>query len=387
MMRASSSIRRLLPGLAVVALGAVFLILLLTVESQYSVGGLLVAGVLLVFAAGRAGWLAKVVASFERHEPVMGGATLFALLLVGAWFGEDHFPLLMLSTVVLMATGCLGLTVQFGFAGIVNFAGASFFGLGAYTAAVIVRHTHLPHLLSLPAGGLVAGVLGSVLIWPVLRTKGHYSAVVTIAFAILFKTFLEVNDTLGGAQGLKIRNIQILGWRLGQDIDIGSLELSHYLVYFLASLALASVAFVLTRRLERSWIGLSMDAVRIDETAAACFGLDVRHWKIVAFTWGNVLAGTAGALYGLMQGYVAPNNFTFGDSLILVSIVLMGGVGNVWGVVVAAALMILLPEKLQAIQEYRFLIYAVLVMLVLLFRPQGLLPRPLRRYLPGQAGR
>lgn len=379
--------RALLPGLAAIVLGVLFLALLLTFESQWSVGALLAGGAAVVFIASRAGLLSRAATSFDTHEPVMAGATILALLVLAAWFAEDHFPLLMLSTVLLMVTSCLGLTVQFGFAGMVNFAGAAFFGLGAYTAAVLVRYTHLPHLLSLPAGGLAAGILGSVLIWPMLRTKGHYSAVVTIAFAILFKTFLEVNDTLGGAQGMKIRNIVVFGWKPNQDIEIGSLELSHYLIYFLAALALAAVAFVFCRRLERSWIGLSMDAVRIDETAAACFGLDVRRWKIVAFTWGNVLAGMAGALYALMVGYVAPNNFTFGDSLILVSIVLLGGIGNVWGVMVAAALMILLPEKLQAIQEYRFLLYAVLVMLILLFRPQGLLPRPLRRYLPGGAGR
>lgn len=379
------SLRTLAPGLAVVAASALFLVLLLTFESQYSIAVLLLGGALLAVVASRAGMMGPVKTCFDKHEQAMTGATLLAALAIAMWFAEDHFSLLMLTTVLLMVTSCLGLTVQFGFAGIVNFAGASFFGLGAYTAAVLVHYTSLPHLLALPAGGLVAGVLGSVLIWPMLRTKGHYSAVVTIAFAILFKTFLEVNDTLGGAQGIKIRNIQVFGWKPNQDLEIGSLELSHYLVYFLAALALAVFAFILVRRLERSWVGLSMDAVRIDETAAACFGLDIRRWKITAFTLGNVLAGMAGALYAMMVGYVAPNNFAFGDSLILVSIVLLGGIGNVWGVVVAASLMILLPEKLQVIQEYRFLLYAVLVMLILLFRPQGLLPRPLRRYLPWRA--
>ncbi len=379
--------RALAPGLIVIALGVFFLALLLSFESQWSVGGLLAGGALLLFLAGRTGFSTAAGASFERHESLMAGATVLALLVLTAWFAQDHFPLLMLATVLLTVTSCLGLTVQFGLAGMVNFAGASFFGLGAYTAAVLVRYTALPHLLSVPAAGIAAGILGAVLIWPMLRTKGHYSAVVTIAFAILFKTFLEVNDSLGGAQGMKIRNVTLWGWKPNQDIDIGALEISHYVVYMLAALALAWLAFVFSRRLERSWIGLSMDAVRIDETAAACFGLDIRRWKIVAFTWGNVLAGMAGALYALMVGYVAPNNFTFGDSLILVSIVLLGGIGNVWGVVVAAALVILLPEKLQVIQEYRFLLYAVLVMLILLFRPQGLLPRRPRRYLPGGGGR
>ncbi|MBI1985562.1 MAG: branched-chain amino acid ABC transporter permease, partial [Rhodospirillales bacterium] len=137
------------------------------------------------------------------------------------------------------------------------------------------------------------------------------------------------------------------------------------------------------RRVERSWIGLNLDAVRLDETAAACFGLNITRWKITAFTLGNFLIGLAGALFAMMLGFIAPTNFAFGDSLILVSIVLLGGIGNPWGLVVATAILIVVPEKLQAIQEYRFLLFAAMVILILLFRPEGLLPRSLRTYLPG----
>jgi len=141
---------------------------------------------------------------------------------------------------------------------------------------------------------------------------------------------------------------------------------------------------VLVKRLERSWIGLNFDAVRLDETAASVFGIGVARWKILAFTLGNFLAGTAGAIYAMMTGFIAPNSFTFGDSLILVSIVILGGLGNAVGVIPAALLLLVLPEKLQVIQEYRFLLYAVLVILILLYRPDGLLPRRLRDYFPKQ---
>jgi ABC-type branched-subunit amino acid transport system permease subunit len=140
--------------------------------------------------------------------------------------------------------------------------------------------------------------------------------------------------------------------------------------------------FVLVRRLERSWIGLNLDAIRLDETAASCFGLDIARWKITAFVLGNFVIGLAGALFGMVGGFVAPNNYTFADSLIMVSILLLGGIGNPWGVVVAAFIVVVLPEKLQTIQEYRFLLYALIVIVVLLFRPEGLLPRPVRRYFP-----
>jgi ABC-type branched-subunit amino acid transport system permease subunit len=151
----------------------------------------------------------------------------------------------------------------------------------------------------------------------------------------------------------------------------------------LLALAMAAIAFTLVRRLERSWIGLNLDAVRLDETACAAFGIDVARWKITAFTLGNFLAGLSGAVYAMMTGFVAPNSFTFGDSLILVSIVLLGGIGNPWGLTVATAIVVMLPEKLQFIQEYRLLLYAALVILILLFRPGGLMPRQVRNYLPG----
>jgi ABC-type branched-subunit amino acid transport system permease subunit len=121
----------------------------------------------------------------------------------------------------------------------------------------------------------------------------------------------------------------------------------------------------------------------LDETASACFGLAIARWKISAFVLGNFLIGLAGALHGMMIGIVAPTSFTFGDSLILVSILLLGGIGNAWALVLATIIVVIIPEKLQAIQEYRFLLYAALVMLMLLFRPNGLLPRAVRSYFPG----
>ena len=245
------------------------------------------------------------------------------------------------------------------------------------------KNTPLPHLLILIIGGLMAALIGSLLILPVLRTRGHYSAVITIAFGLLFKIFLEVNDVLGGPQGLRVDGMNVLGWEFNQNIEIGDdLEISFYVNYILVGLLLLAFSFTLVRRLERSWIGLNLDAIRLDETAAACFGLNLIRWKVTAFTVGNFLIGMAGALYAMMVGFIAPTNFTFGDSLIMVSIVLLGGIGNPWGLVVATIILVIVPEKLQAIQEYRFLLFAAMVTLMLLFRPEGLLPRPLRSYFP-----
>jgi ABC-type branched-subunit amino acid transport system permease subunit len=375
------------PGVAALAALTALTVLFLGVESEVAVAALLGAATAAVLLAAKLGWLRAVRASFARHEAVMNGAAIFGVLVVAAIFRDDHFTLLMIATVLVYVLACLGLNIQFGYAGLLNFAGASFLGIGCYTAAVLTVHTALPHLVVLLVGGVMAALVGTLLLYPVLRTRGHYAAVITIAFALLFKTFLEVNDVLGGPQGLRVEGLSLFGWSFNDNIELGPLEASFYLNYVLLALLLVTIAFALVRRLERSWIGLNMDAIRLDETASACFGIDLARWKITAFTLGNFLAGVAGALLGALLGFIAPTNFTFGDSLIMVSIILLGGIGNPWGVVAATAIVIILPEKLQIIQEYRFLLYAVLVILILLFRPQGLLPRELRRYLPGWSPR
>ena len=371
------------PGVIVLAVATAYLIALLAAEKQALIIALLLAGIVVVIAAASFGLFESASASFTDHEDALGGCAIMAALGVAAFFHDNHFVLLLAITVLLYSVATLGLNVQFGYAGVLNFAGASFFGIGAYTSAVLNAHTALPHLLVLLIGGLLAALAGSLLLLPVLRTRGHYAAVVTIAFALLFKTFLEVNDVLGGPQGMQVKGMRIFGWSFNDNFEIGKISVSFYMNYFVLSLLVLVGAFVLVRRLERSWIGLNLDALRLDETAANCFGLAIARWKITAFLIGNFFIGIAGALFGMVGGFVAPNNYTFADSLILISILLLGGIGNPWGLIVATIIVVVVPEKLQTIQEYRFLLYALMVIAVLLFRPQGLLPRPVRRYFPG----
>jgi ABC-type branched-subunit amino acid transport system permease subunit len=371
------------PGLVALIVATGYLIALLAVERQSYIISLLALGIVAAVAAAWFRLLYGVSRAFADHEDALGGCAVLAAVAVAVFFHEDHFVLLLVVTVMLYSVATLGLNIQFGYAGVLNFAGASFFGIGAYTSAVLNEHTAVPHLVVLLVGGLLAALVGSLLLLPVLRTRGHYAAVVTIAFALLFKTFLEVNDVLGGPQGLQVKGMTILGWSFNDNIELGPVTLSFYMNYFVVSLALLIAAFILVRRLERSWIGLNLDALRLDETAASCFGLDIVRWKITAFLIGNFLIGIAGALFGMVGGFVGPNNYTFADSLILVSILLLGGIGNPWGLMLATIIVVVVPEKLQTIQEYRFLLYALMVIAVLLFRPEGLLPRPVRRYFPG----
>ena len=364
----------------ITAAATAFAFLLLRAESQVEIGVLLILAVLAGVAATRVRFLASVFAATPERVPqafAFAGAVVLALLL-----REDDFALLLVTRVLIVIVACLGLNVQFGYAGVVNFAGASFFGVGGYTAAVLSSATPLPHLLILFLGGAAAALAGTVLLLPILRTRGHYAALITIAFALLFRTFLEVNDALGGPQGLKLAELVIGPFHVNEPVALGPFEGSFYLRYVALALVLVALFFALVQRLERSWIGITLDTVRLDETAAASFGIDVARWKIAGFTLGNFITGVAGALSAFMIGFIAPNNYAFAESLIFVSILLLGGIGNPWGLSLATAIVILLPEKLQVIQEYRFLLFAAVVILILIFRPVGLVPRPMRRLEP-----
>ncbi|GAB7541034.1 branched-chain amino acid ABC transporter permease [Cupriavidus sp. 8B] len=373
-------------ALAGIAL-TVYMWLFLHAESQLSVGILLAVAIAAVIVGRKLGANRSLE---EAGASRPGLARLWAvggsLALIAAFY-DSHFALLMICSVLLYTTACLGLTLQFGFSGVANFAGAAFFGIGSYATAVMATHTGIPHLLIIVISGVIAALVGSMLITPVLRTRGHYAALVTIAFGILFKTFIEVNDVLGGPQGLQVPGMTIFGYALNDGFSVSGVDVSFYVSYALISLGICAGVFATVKALERSWVGLSMDVVRTDETAAATFGLHIARWKVVAFMLGNFFAGIAGSLYGMITGFVAPNNFTFSDSLLMLSIVILGGLGNAVGLIPAAIIVLVLPEKLQFIQEYRFLFYAALVIAILLFRPDGLLPRKTRLFFGRETSR
>ena len=354
--------------------------LFLHAESQLAIGVLIVLALVLAIVGKKTGTTQKVEQAAAIQPGLARLWSIMGVLALVAAFYDSHFVLMMICAVLLYSTACMGLTLQFGFVGVANFAGAAFFGIGSYTTAVLATHTGLPQLANIAISGVVAAIIGSVLILPVLRTRGHYAALVTIAFGILFKTFIEVNDVLGGPQGLQVPGMQLFGHAFNDGFKLFGIEFSFYVSYVLLSLVICACAFVLVKALERSWVGLSMDVVRTDETAAATFGLHIARWKVIAFTMGNLFAGIAGSVYGMMVGFIAPNNFTFSDPLLLVSIAILGGLGNPVGLIPAAIIVLMLPEKLQFIQEYRVLLYAALVIAILLFRPEGLLPRKTRLF-------
>ena len=220
--------RNLRTLVATAGVAALFVVLFLYLEAQWAIILLSLGLVVGLYLAVRSGLLMRVETAASQHPRATIGINIVAGIAVIILLREQHFALLMLATVLLYVTVCLGMTIQFGYAGIVNFAGIAFFGIGAYTTAVLTAHSAIPHLLVVIVSGLVAGLIGSLLILPMLRTRGHYAALVTIAFGILFRTFLEVNDTLGGPQGLKVGGMQILGWSLNDNISLGPLGMISF---------------------------------------------------------------------------------------------------------------------------------------------------------------
>ncbi|MDC9837805.1 branched-chain amino acid ABC transporter permease [Rhizobium binxianense] len=347
-------------------------------------------GVLVFIIAGA--WLAHrtgllAAAEFavkEKPNFLRAGLLVSAIVLLFA-LREDIFGLLMLATVLIYVLACFGLTIQMGFAGLTNFGAAAFMGAGGYTVAMLGRFGEVPGLISLISAGAVSVVIGLVLLAPVLRTRGHYAALTTLAFSVMFTVYVEASDVLGGPQGIKVPGLVLFGWDFSKDILLGGYTFNSFTNYVILTGGLVGLSGLLLGLMNRSWIGVWLDVVRLDETAASIFGLRVWYWKLFAFTLGNFLLGLAGAIYAQMTGFIAPANFQLGDSLAIVSILILGGIGNIWGILPATLLVVLLPEKLQIVQEYRFLIFAFVVMVVLIVRPSGLLPRRVRRLQEGSA--
>jgi branched-chain amino acid transport system permease protein len=304
------------------------------------------------------------------------------VLLVPFFIASSPYWLFIIITAGLFLIACLGLNLQLGSAGMVNLASAAFYAVGAYAAGMLALHWGWPAWLNLLAGALVAGAFSLLLFVPVLKTKGHYLALVTIAFQFMVVILLDNMEWTGGPQGLKnIPLFSFAGYSFNSDINLGFIKLPGYAnFYYLLVLIIAAVV-VASQRIYNSWVGVTLSTIRDDEIAAQTFGVRVNRWKLVIFFLGNCFIGLAGAYYSHLVGFISPPNFHFDKSLIMVSIVILGGMDNVTGVILGSLLLIILPEKLRVVQEYRFLIYGMVLIVMLIFRPRGLLPFQPRDFL------
>jgi ABC-type branched-subunit amino acid transport system permease subunit len=195
-------------------LSLLYSMLLLGSESQIEVGGLVILAFAVSVVGKKMGLMDHLAVAVRQYPQFPAYASVAGILITMVVFHNSHFALLMLATVLIYSVVCLGLNIQFGYVGIVNFAGAAFFGIGSYTAAILASYTSVPHIFILVLAACVSALIGSILIYPVLRTRGHYAALVTIAFGILFRDFLAGSDSFGGPQGMKIPARNLFGWNL-----------------------------------------------------------------------------------------------------------------------------------------------------------------------------
>jgi ABC-type branched-subunit amino acid transport system permease subunit len=318
---------------------------------------------------------------FTRHRRAawLGGA-VFALLLPAALRGSPYWTFVATMALLYVTIG-QGLNFQIGTAGVINLAGAAFAGLGGYTVGLLTVGLGVPPLLALLIGPLAAMVVGAILFVPILKTRGHYLALVTIAFGFIFNILMNNLEFTGGPQGIKnIPTLRPFGHVFSGPLRLGDFVLPSHANFYYAALVMAAVVTLGMWRLHNSWLGLALNTLRDDEIAARCSGVNVARQKLVAFSIGNFAIGLGGAFYALMVGFVSPPDFDFGYSLIMLSVIILGGVDSVPGIVLGACLLIPLPERFRFLHEYRLLLYGIVIVLMLLFRPRGLWPASVRRF-------
>lgn len=354
----------------------------LLAEDALSLSALLLAACLIAYGVKRfpKAWRG-IVEGFQATPGVVFVGLAVLTFLFPFVMRKSPYWIFVLTLATLFALIALGLNLQLGTTGLMNLAGAAFYGVGAYTVGLLTTGFHVPVAITLLLAPFMSALVGVLLFVPLLKTRGHYLALVTIAFGVIFTQVVNNLEWTGGPQGIKnIPTLSVGNFIFTKSPRLFGLSLPYHANFFWLIVAITGgIAFLLSR-LHNSWLGLLLNTIRDDETVARCFGVNAAWWKLVSFTLGNLIMGLAGALYAVMVGYIAPANFTFGDSLIMVGIVILGGVDSIPGVLIGAMLLLVLPEKFRFLQDFRLMIYGVTIVIMLLFRPRGLLQVQVRRY-------
>jgi branched-chain amino acid transport system permease protein len=320
--------------------------------------------------------------------------------LVDASLGRSWVRLLDLA--LLYAMLALGLNIVVGYAGLLDLGYVAFYALGAYVYAWFASPhfgLHLPFWAILPMGAALAGMFGVLLGTPTLRLRGDYLAIVTLGFGEIIRIFLNnlnapVNIT-NGPQGINLIDpISIGSFSLSQSHTLLGVSFNgvHLTYYFFLLLTL--VVIFISMRLENSRIGRAWVAIREDEIAAAASGINTRNLKLLAFAMGATFGGLAGGLFASFQGFISPESFNLMESIMILCMIVLGGMGHIPGVIFGALLLTLLPEALRytgdwqqnlfghvyvAPSDLRMLLFGVALVVVMLYRPAGLFPSRRRR--------
>ncbi|MEG2580825.1 high-affinity branched-chain amino acid ABC transporter permease LivM [Comamonas sp.] len=323
-------------------------------------------------------------------SPGVRNALIFATLLMAvSWpffAGRNAVDIATLAMIYVMLG--LGLNIVVGFAGLLDLGFVGFYAVGAYTYALLFHWAGWSFWEALPLAGAVAALFGFVLGFPVLRLRGDYLAIVTLGFGEIIRLLLiNLNDWTGGPDGISgIPKPTVMGFEMSRNASVEGGTTFHQLMgwefssvhmvifLYLMALLLALVTLWISNRLIRMPIGRAWEALREDEIACRSLGLSPMRIKLSAFTLGAMFAGFGGAFFAARQGIVNPESFTFIESALILAIVVLGGMGSQLGVIVAAILITVLPELAREFSEYRMLIFGLVMILMMVWRPQGLFP-------------
>ncbi|WP_082525128.1 branched-chain amino acid ABC transporter permease [Pseudorhodoferax sp. Leaf274] len=348
----------------------------------------------------------------KKNKPltlVVCAIVLIAFPLVLQNFGNAWVRIADMSLLYIMLA--LGLNIVVGYAGLLDLGFVAFFAVGAYMFALLAS----PHLtdtfaafkamfpnglhsslwLVIPLGAGIAGLFGMLLGAPTLKLRGDYLAIVTLGFGEIIRVFLNnldhpVNITNGPKGINQIDSVKLFGLDLGRSLKIGDFTLPSVTLYYYLFLLLVLVSILVCYRLEVSRIGRAWMAIREDEIAAKAMGINTRNMKLLAFGMGAAFGGVAGSMFGAFQGFVSPESFSLMESVMIIAMVVLGGIGHLPGVVLGAVLLSALPEvlryvagPLQAMTDGRLdapilrqLLIALAMIVVMLLRPRGLWPSP-----------
>ncbi|TYO97153.1 branched-chain amino acid transport system permease protein [Geothermobacter ehrlichii] len=314
----------------------------------------------------------RILQDPRLYRPLLG--VLAAVAILFPWILDVYQVNIMVLALIFVVLG-LGLNITVGLAGLLDLGYVAFFAVGAYSYALI--HQHFPVLgfwACLPIGGLIGALFGVVLGFPILRLRGDYLAIVTLGFGSIAKIVIENwEEVTNGAKG--IANIPRPGF-FGMEMSIGA---ATTYTYYLMILMVIFTIFV-TNRLKDSRIGRAWMALREDEIACVAMGVDMARTKLSAYALGAFWAGAVGVIFAARNTYINPNSFTFMESAIVLSIVVLGGMGSIVGVIIAALILILMPEYLRAFADYRMLVFGAVMVLMMIFRPQGLIANVRKTY-------
>ena len=265
------------------------------------------------------------------------------------------YEMIVLTNMLIAILFAQSLNLITGFCGQVSLGHAAFLGIGAYTSAMLTK-SGWPLVATFIPAMVIAGMIGMIVGAASLRVRHDFLAITTMGVSFLFTGIIRKQDMLGGEMG--VSGIPAPdGGRLG---------------LLLMALSLTILFIIIMIYVKRSWMGFVFDSISEDEDTAGILGIDVRRFKLFSFILGTAVAGLAGALYAHQVRFIGPDSFGFVESVTVLSMVIVGGIGSIWGVTIAAALLSIMPQFFQVIDDYKLLVYGLLLFLAMRFLPEGL---------------